>query len=91
MLGLAAEDLIPVSIQMHAADNRDIPISGAAIARLSGKDHLGEERTTRQVVYVTDHADKLFLSREACTDLSIVSTQFPQVGEAKPEPPQGRI
>ena len=66
---------------MHSADNHNIPILGAVILRLSGKDQSGNERTTRQIVYVTDSTDKLFLSREACVDLGIIPTQFPVVGE----------
>ena len=95
-LGLSTKDLIPVSLKMHAADNHDIQILGATILRLSGKDRLGKERSTRQVVYVTNGTDKLFLSREACMDLGIISHQFPLVGEAsmgeakgcQPSPPQ---
>ena len=80
-LKLFSKDLIPVNMQMHSADNRDIPILGAIILRLSGKDQSGGERTTRQIIYITDSTDKLFLSRGACVDLGIVSTQFPVVGE----------
>lgn len=83
-LGLSTKDLIPVNQRMHAAD---IQILGATILRLSGKDAAGKERSTRQVVYVTNHTDKLFLSREACTDLGIISRQFPLLGEAKGSQP----
>lgn len=31
---------------------------------------------------MTNHTDKLFLSREACTDLGIISQQFPTVNKA---------
>ena len=80
-LKLSSKDLIPVNMQMHSADNRDILILGAIILRLSGKDQSGGKRTTRQIIYITDNTDKLFLSRGACVDLGIVSTQFPVVGE----------
>ena len=66
---------------MHSADNHDIPILGAVILMLSGKDQLGDERTTRQIIYITDSTDKLFLSGGACVDLGIISDQFPTVGE----------
>ena len=42
-------------------------------------------------VYVTNNTDKLFLSREACADLGIISHQFPLTGEAQeqqPSPPR---
>ncbi len=51
-LGLSVRDLIPVDIKMHAANNNNIRILGAAILRFSGKDKKGEEHSTRQIVYV---------------------------------------
>ncbi|KAK3731812.1 hypothetical protein QZH41_007627 [Actinostola sp. cb2023] len=63
-LGLSKKDLIPVSTRMHAANNNGIEILGAIILRFSGKSKSNQIRETRQIVYVTDDADKLFLSRE---------------------------
>ena len=82
-LGLSVKELIPVEIKMHAADNHNIRILGATILRLSGRDTKGEEQSTRQMVYVTDNTDKLFLSREACVDLGIISDTFPTMGEVE--------
>ena len=90
-LGLSTRDLIPVDIKMHAADNHDIRILGAAILRLSGKNNKGEERTTRHMVYVTDNIDKLFLSREACVDLGIIPNTFPAMNEAEGTNPANAI
>ena len=81
LVGLSSKDLIPVNMRMHSADNRDIPILVATILRLSGGNQLGDERTTRQIAYITYSTDKLFLSREACADLGIIPAQFPVVGE----------
>ncbi len=80
-LGLSTADLLPVSLKMHAADDRDIPILGATILRLSGKSGNGEAVSTRQIVYITKHTNKLFLSREACADLGIIPNQFPSVNQ----------
>ena len=90
-LGLSTRDLIPVNIKMHAADNHDIRILGAAILRLSGENNKGEEQTTRQMVYVTDNTDKLFLSREACVDLGIVPNTFPAMNEAQGTNPANAV
>lgn len=81
-LGLSTEDLIPVSLKMRAADNHDINILGATILRLSGRSSTGEERSTRQIVYITNSTDRLFLSREACVDLGIVAPHFPTIEES---------
>ncbi len=41
-LGLRKRDLIPVTLKMHAANNKGITILGAVILRLSGKDKSGQ-------------------------------------------------
>ena len=80
-LGLSSKGIISVNMQMHSADNHNIPILGATILRLSGRDWLGNKRMTRQITYITNSTDKLFLSREACVDLGIIPAYFPVVGE----------
>ena len=81
-LGLSTRDLIPVDIEMHAANYNHIRILGATILRLSGKNKKGEQ-STRQMVYVTDNTDKLFLSREACVDLGIIPKAFPTINDTE--------
>ena len=81
-LRLSVRDLIPVDIEMHAANNDSIHILGATILRLTGKDDRGEEQSTRQMVYVTDSTNKLFISREACVDQGIILDTFPTMGGA---------
>ena len=82
-LGLNERNLIPVTLKMHAANNRNIKILGATILRFSGTNSAGEMFETRQVVYITDSSDKLFLSREACTALGIITDNFPAIGVTK--------
>lgn len=65
---------------MHAAYNGGITILGATILRISGLDNHGEPVETRQMTYVTDNSNKLFLSREACVALGIITDSFPSVG-----------
>ena len=79
-LGLRLHDLIPVTMEMHTATNGGIPILGAIPLRISGKDPLGHVVESRQLTYITDTSDKLFLSKEACIDLGIISDSFPTLG-----------
>ena len=81
-LGMTRKDLIPVTLQMHAANNAKIAILGAAILQFSGQSNSGKTLVSRQLVYITDSTDKVFLSREACTDLGLISRQFPSISEA---------
>ena len=79
-LGIKRQELIPVTTKVHAANKEGINILGAAILRFSGKNSNGI-RESRQIVYVTDVDNTVFLSREACVSLGIISDQFPKVGE----------
>ena len=76
-LGLRQTDLIPVPMRMHAANNKGITILAATILRFLGKCKSGATLETREITYVTDSSDKLFLSREACIALGIISEIFP--------------
>ena len=67
---------------MHAANENQITILGAAILRFSGKTKEDKTIETRQIVYVTDSTSKIFLSREACVTLGIISQKFPTIGES---------
>ena len=78
-MGLTEKDLIPVKMQMHAANSNRIDIIGAVILRLSGRSKLSETHIAKQIVYVTKDADKFFLSREACIQLHMISEKFPTV------------
>ena len=80
-MGLNEKDLIPVSMQMQAANSNSIEILGAVILRLTGKSKSNEIYTTKQMVYVTKDSNKLFLSREACIALHMISDKFPTIGE----------
>ena len=70
-------------MRMHAANNQGIKILGATILRISGKDEEGRISENQQMTYVTDNSDNLFISREACIDLGIITYSFFIVGEVK--------
>jgi len=81
-LGLQEEDIIPVTTTMRNANKNRIKIMGAVIVRLKGEiSGTGEYLETRQIVYITKETDQFFLSREACTHLGIISTNFPSIGK----------
>ena len=80
-LGMRTEDLLPVKMQMSAANKAPISILGAIVARFTGIDPQGNTAQTRQMVYVTEQADKTFLSREACRALRLIPTSFPSIME----------
>ena len=80
-MGLTDRDLIPVDMTMRSADNKTIPILGAIPLTITARGKHNHY-STRQLTYVTDKTDKFFLSREACTDLGIISPSFPTAGNS---------
>ena len=81
-LGFSRETLIPVTMTMHAANSNGISILGGIIATFSAKAVDGELKTSKQIIYISEDCDKLFISREACTALGTISENFPIIGEA---------
>ena len=73
-LRLTASDLIPVNLIMHSASGTNMPIMGAAIIRIR-VNPTGPE--TRQMVYFSEIANKLYLSLATCTDLGLIPKDFP--------------
>ena len=69
-------------MRMHAPNKASIKILGAAIIRLWGTAKSGKRVKTRQILYGTDNADKLFISCEACISLGMISEDFPSISEA---------
>ena len=59
--GIKRQELIPVTMKMHTANKEGINILGAAILRFSDKTSNGI-RESRQIVYVTDVDNKVFLN-----------------------------
>ena len=81
LLGLHKGQLTPVKLRMLAANKSHINVLGAVIVRFSGKTKSNNTVETRQMVYISDSTDKLYLSREACEDLGIVSHNFPTIND----------
>lgn len=80
--GLKHKDLFSVRMHMLAANKKGIHILGATIPRMSSKSSSGTTLETRQLAYVTSESDCLFLIKEACIALGMITETFPTVGEA---------
>lgn len=82
-LHLHNSDLIPACLVMHSASGTNLPILGVAFLRIKAKI---SDRETRQMVYFSDIATKLYLSLATCTDLGLIAMGFPF---GTPTPPPG--
>ena len=81
-LGISQDRLIPVDMRMHTAVNSNINILGAVMLHITGKPLITSSAfSTRQLVYITDGTDKMYLNKDACSALGIIPKSFPTVGE----------
>ena len=79
-LGLTKSELIPLSHGVNAANNLGLGLLGGALVTFSGSDCNGNTRTSKQLCYVAETIDSVFLSRSACVDLGLISKNFPTIG-----------
>ena len=75
-LGLRPQDLLPVRTSIKAANRTEIVIIGAVIVEIR-LNRPNSETFSKQVVYITTSADRVFLNREACEQLGLIPDQFP--------------
>lgn len=83
-LGLTISDLIPVSIELSAANNSKLRILGGMFITVWGRATSGEKLATRQLCYIQDTDNKVYLSRSACENLGLISNRFPLIGDCLP-------
>jgi hypothetical protein len=69
-------------MQQTAMASKYLEQSLYVILRFSGQSNTGQTLETRQIVYVTPDSDKIFLSREACSSLGLISRELPTIGSA---------
>ena len=83
-LGLTKKDLIPLAMEVNAANKQSMGLLGGVLLTITGKDSDGNIRETRQLCYISNLVHTLFLSEQACTDLGIIEESFPRVGTFQP-------
>lgn len=76
-LGLSEKTLLKTNLTMFAANKSKINVLGAAFVRFQSQSTVDTRVETRQMVYITDSTKNIYLSREACADLGIISQEFP--------------
>ena len=75
-LGLRRRDLIPCKVRMNGAGKQDLGTLGVFVARISVTTKRGQTVEIKQLAYVCEKVDRLYLSKTAMQDLGIVSKSF---------------
>ena len=80
-LGVNKKELIPLSNGVNSADNTGLGLLGGLLINIQDTTSHGKTIITKQLCYIAEGIDCLFLSKQACQQLGIISQNFPQVGE----------
>lgn len=75
----ACRDLLPVALEIWAANRNSIKVLGAAILLIRGSSKTRDLKETQQLVYVTNTTNQFFLSKGACIE-SFHQTSRPLLG-----------
>ena len=86
-LGVTKRELIPLSNGISAADNSGLGLLGGVLVDISGKAEDGTIFITKQLCYIAENIDCLFLSRQACRELGIIGEDFPAIGSCSKNSP----
>jgi len=66
-------------MEMRGANGNSIKVLGAVILKIKGRGDTGDIKESRQLVYVTNETSQFFVSKGACIDLGIISSDFPTI------------
>eukprot|EP00111_Clytia_hemisphaerica_P000118 TCONS_00000273-protein len=78
-LGFTKNDLIPVNINLMAANKSLITVEGAACVLLEGVASDGSKQSCSTMVYISRQAQGFYLSLENMMELGIVPRDFPSL------------
>ena len=82
-LKISRRDLIQVSQRIKGVSNQTLHIIGALLLDITGQDINGYFIKTKELVYISEGATGVLLSKRACQELGIIPSNFPMIGAHK--------
>ena len=79
-MGITKRELIPLSNGISTADNEGLGLLGGVLVNITGQSEDGRSITSKQLCYIAEGIDCLFLSKQACKELGIIGENFPTIG-----------
>ena len=80
-LGVRKSELVRTKNLMRAINWSKVELMETIIVKFSGVDKNNNFLSSKQVVYITESCRLVYLSRETCEQLELISSQFPTIGE----------
>ena len=62
---------------MKGVEDSSLGIVGAIVLKFSCQDNHGRQVSTRQLCYVSEKINRVYLSRQGCNDLGMLDNDFP--------------
>ena len=85
-LGYEESDLLRVSTNVNTASNTRIDIMGGIIFSVKATNRqTGVTISCKQLFYVSSQVNETYLSKNCCTQLQTIPTDFPSIGSCHPE------
>ena len=78
-MGLKLEQLLPTNLTLFTADKKSLTVLGAVPVIISVQCEDGGTATTRDLLYIVEELSSVFISRDALSNLGIISKEFPKV------------
>ena len=85
-LGVRMEELAVPQLRIAVADNVGLRLVGVIFAVITGSGGV----QSKQMVYIAQGVNELFLSKAACRELGLVGDDFPAVGSCL-QVPEGKV
>ena len=78
-MGLKLEQLLPTNLTLFTADKKSLTVLGAVPVIISVQCEDGGTATTRDLLYIVEELSSVFISRDALSNLGIISKELPKV------------
>merc|ERR1711895_416641 len=75
--GFRKKDFIPVVSKINGAGGTDLSVQGAVVMEFTCAGPDNKVHSTKQLCYVCNRVDKVYMSRQGLMDLHCISPQFP--------------
>ena len=80
------DSVFPVQTRIHGVSDSPIMVDGGILLTITAENpSTGLVRTSRQLAYISAHVRMPYLSKQACIDLGVIGSNFPEVGYDDPE------
>ena len=76
-LGIDVNSLIPLQSRINSASQDPISLLGGLLVEVAWTSSVGDEISCLQLMYVSNAVSEIYMSKDACVQLGVISSEFP--------------